>query len=296
MTFATEDNITHIAVERWRTARDPRTRALMTAAVKHLHDFVREVQLTEIEWFEITEFLTATGQISDAKRKEFVLLSDVLGLSMLIVMINGRTPDGATPNSVLGPFHIDDSPVVEMNSALPGDLPGEALYVSGTVSDLAGEPIAGALVDIWQADEDGNYEAQIDDCGARLRGLQYSDAHGRFGFWTIAPKGYSIPMDGPVGALVKQTSISHYRPAHVHFLLSADGYKPITTQLFRAGADFIETDVVFGTRPELVVPFASKPAATMIDGRLIAEPHLRVGYHFVLSKSDSEMESRLRPS
>lgn len=287
MTFATEDNITDIALERWRTAHDPRLRELMTAAVQHLHDFAREVNFTESEWLAATEFLTATGQISDAKRQEFILLSDVLGLSMLTVMMNARTSAGATPNSVLGPFHIDASPVIDRNAALPGDLPGEALYVCGTVRDLDGTPIAGALLDMWQADEDGTYETQIPDSEARLRGLQRTDAQGRFAFWTIAPKGYSIPMDGPVGTLVRQTRISHYRPAHVHFLLSAEGYKPVTTQLFRAGAEYIDTDVVFGARPELVVPFVARPAATMVDDRVIAQPHLRVDYDFVLEKADA---------
>lgn len=282
MTFATEENITDIAVARWQTARDPRLRQLMTAAVKHLHAFVREVELTDAEWFAATEFLTATGQISDAKRKEFILLSDVLGISMLTVMINGRTPGGATPNTVLGPFHIDASPVVEHGATLPGDLPGEPLYCSGTVRNLEGVPIAGALIDIWQADEDGTYESQIADCDARLRGLQYTDAQGRYGFWTIAPKGYSIPMDGPVGALVRQTAISHFRPAHIHFLLSAQGYQSIVTHLFREGAEFIATDVVFGTRPELVAPFVAQPAGTMPDGTAASLPHLRLDYDFVL--------------
>ena len=268
MTFATEDN-----------------RQLMTAAVKHLHAFVREVDLTDAEWLAATEFLTAVGQISDAKRKEFILLSDVLGVSMLTVMINGRTPSGATPNTVLGPFHIDDSPILDMGAALPGDLPGERLYISGTVRDLGGAPIAGVLLDIWQADEDGTYETQIPDSEARLRGLQYTDPEGRYGFWTIAPKGYSIPMDGPVGDLVRQTAISHFRPAHIHFLISAEGYQPIVTHLFREGAEFIDTDVVFGTRRELVVPFVEQPAGTAPDGTAVADPHLRVAYDFVLVKA-----------
>lgn len=284
MTFATEDNITAIAVERWGTAHDPRTRQLMTAAVKHLHAFVREVELTEAEWLGATEFLTAVGKISDAKRKEFILLSDVLGVSMLTVMINGRTPSGATPNTVLGPFHIEDSPILEKGAALPGNLPGEPLYIGGTVRDLDDRPIAGALLDVWQADEDGTYETQIPDSEARLRGLQYTGVDGRYGFWTIAPKGYSIPMDGPVGTLVRQTAISHFRPAHVHFLVSADGYQPIVTHLFRMGAEFIETDVVFGTKSELIVPFVEVPAGVASDGSVAKAPHLRVDYDFFLTK------------
>src|SRR5260221_5310108 len=216
MTFATKDTVTQIAKERWATAHDPRLRQIMTTLVDHLHAFVREVELTHDEWLAATDYLSRVGQISDDTRKEFILLSDVLGVSMLVVMVNDRTPSGATPNTVLGPFHIDESPVLARDENMAEGVPGAPVYVSGVVRDQAGEPIPGVLLDIWQADEMGMYETQIPNSDARLRALQHTDGDGRYGFWTIAPKGYSIPMDGPVGQLMKQTKISHLRPAHIH--------------------------------------------------------------------------------
>jgi hydroxyquinol 1,2-dioxygenase len=220
--------------------------------------------------------------MSDDKRKEFILLSDVLGVSMLVVMLNGRTPPGATPNTVLGPFHIEDSPSVPQGGTLPGEAQGAPVYVSGVVRDLDGQPLPRVLLDVWQADEDGAYETQIPDCDARLRGLQHTDDEGRYGFWTIAPKGYSIPMDGPVGALMRQTAISHYRPAHIHFLISAPGYGTVVTHLFRQGAEYIDTDVVYGAKAELVVPFVEHAAGAAPDGRAMEAPFLTVDYDFVL--------------
>lgn len=283
MAFVTEDNITDVAVARWKTCHDPRTAEIMTALVRHAHDFVRETGLTTEEWLAATEYLAATGQISDEKRKEFILLSDVLGISMLVVMQNGRTPEGATPNTVLGPFHIDDSPALEAGGTLCGEVPGTPLYISGMVRGIDGQPIAGALIDIWQADEEGTYEAQIAECEPRLRGLLRSGTDGRYGFWTVAAKGYSIPMDGPVGDLVSRTDISHFRPAHIHFLISADGWQPIVTHLFREGAPYLANDVVFGARDELVVPFVEHSPGVAPDGRDMATPFMTVSYDFVLA-------------
>jgi hydroxyquinol 1,2-dioxygenase len=282
MAFVTEENISEVAEQRWSTCHDPRLAEIMTALIRHSHAFVREVGLTHEEWLAATEYLAATGQISDDKRKEFILLSDVLGLSMLVVMQNGRTPDGATPNTVLGPFHIDESPALDLGGAICGEVVGTPCYVSGTVRDMAGSPVAGALLDIWQADEEGTYEAQIADCEPRLRGLQQSDADGRYGFWTVAPKGYTIPMDGPVGALIERTDISHFRPAHIHFLIAADGHRTIVTHLFREGAPYLDDDVVFGARDELVVPFLDHPPGQAPDGRAMTTPFVTVDYDFVL--------------
>jgi hydroxyquinol 1,2-dioxygenase len=291
MTFATEDTITDIALGRWGTAHDPRLRRIMTSLVQHLHAFVRDVEPTHEEWFAATEFLSRVGQISDDKRKEFILLSDVLGVSMQVVMQNSRTPGGATPNTVLGPFHIDDSPVIGKGEALAGNAPGTPVYVSGAVRDLDGRPLAGVLLDVWQADEDGAYETQIPGSEARLRGLQQTDGEGRYGFWTVAPRGYSIPMDGPVGDLISQTAISHYRPAHIHFLITAPGYQSVVTHLFRAGAEYLESDVVFGTRRELITPFTDHPPGAAPDGQLIDAPFMTVDYDFVLVQAQAAVEA-----
>ncbi|MFC5951017.1 dioxygenase [Pseudonocardia lutea] len=283
MKLVTEENITDLAVERWATARDPRTREVLTALVRHLHDFAREVRLTEAEWMAAMKWLTATGQISDEKREEFILASDVLGLSMLVVQMNNRLDPAATPATVLGPFHIDGSPELEFGGDMSDGLPGTPLYLSGTVTALDGTPVGGAVLDVWQSDADGVYEAQLPEVDeARLRARYTTRADGSYCLRTIAPKGYSIPMDGPVGDLIGRTGISHFRPAHVHFLLAVDGYAPLITHLFREGAEFLDSDVVFGTKEELVVAFEEREPGPTPDGGKCDVPWLEARYDFRL--------------
>ncbi|WP_439380362.1 dioxygenase [Amycolatopsis lexingtonensis] len=283
MRLVTEDNITELAAARWSSAHDPRTAEVMAALVRHLHAFAREVRLSETEWMAAMRWLTETGQISDEKREEFILASDVLGLSMLVVQMNHAFDAKATPATVLGPFHIDGSPEKEFGGDMSDGLPGTPLYIAGTVGGLDGSPVAGAVLDVWQADEEGAYESQIPDIDeARLRAKYTSRADGTYCLRTIAPKGYSIPMDGPVGELIRGTDISHFRPAHVHFLINAAGYEPLITHLFQEGAEYLDTDVVFGTKQELVVAFESREPGPTPDGGHCAEPWLEARYDFVL--------------
>jgi hydroxyquinol 1,2-dioxygenase len=281
--LVTEDNITELAIERWATAHDPRLAELMSALVRHLHDFAREVRLTEAEWMAAVQWLTRTGQISDDKREEFILASDVLGLSMLVVQMNHRLHPAATPATVLGPFHIEGSPELGYGEDMSDGVPGTPLYVSGTVRDLDGKAVAGAVLDVWQADTEGAYESQLPDIDeARLRGKYTTRDDGSWCVRTIAPKGYTIPMDGPVGDLVRRTDISHFRPAHVHFLINVPGYEPLITHLFQEGAEYLDSDVVFGTKIELVVPFERREPGETPDGGTSAEPWLEARYEFVL--------------
>ena len=283
MQLVTEDNISELAVERWATAKDPRMAELMTAFVRHLHDFAREVRLTEAEWMAAMQWLTAAGQISNEKREEFILASDVLGLSMLVVQMNHRLDPQATPATVLGPFHIDGSPEFDYAGDMSDGLPGTPLYLHGTVRDLAGNPVAGGVLDVWQADTDGAYEVQIPDVDeARLRAKYTTREDGSYCVRTIAPKGYTIPMDGPVGDLISRTAISHFRPAHVHFLINVPGYEPLITHLFQEGAEYLDSDVVFGTKQELVVTFESREPGPTPDGGSIDQPWLEARYDFVL--------------
>ncbi|MBE1494871.1 hydroxyquinol 1,2-dioxygenase [Amycolatopsis lexingtonensis] len=283
MRLVTEDNITELAAARWSSAHDPRTAEVMAALVRHLHAFAREVRLSETEWMAAMRWLTETGQISDEKREEFILASDVLGLSMLVVQMNHAFDAKATPATVLGPFHIDGSPEKEFGGDMSDGLPGTPLYITGTVAGLDGSPVAGAVLDVWQADEEGAYESQIPDIDeARLRAKYTSRADGAYCLRTIAPKGYSIPMDGPVGELIRGTDISHFRPAHVHFLINAAGYEPLITHLFQEGAEYLDTDVVFGTKQELVVAFESREPGPTPDGGHCAWPWLEARYDFVL--------------
>jgi hydroxyquinol 1,2-dioxygenase len=281
--LVTEENITDLAVQRWQTAHDPRTAEIMAALVRHLHDFAREVRLTEAEWMAAIQWLTRTGQISNEKREEFILASDVLGLSMLVVQMNHRFDDAATPATVLGPFHIDGSPEFDYAGDMSDGLPGTPLYLHGTVRDLAGNPVAGGVLDVWQADNDGAYEVQIPDVDeARLRAKYTTREDGSYCIRTIAPLGYTIPMDGPVGDLIGRTEISHFRPAHIHFLINVPGYEPLITHLFREGSQYLDSDVVFGTKQELVVRFDEREAGPTPDGATSEVPWAEARYDFVL--------------
>ncbi|WP_410566554.1 dioxygenase [Amycolatopsis sp. cmx-4-61] len=283
MQLVTEDNITELAAQRWASAHDPRTAEVMAALVRHLHAFAREVRLTEPEWMAAMRWLTETGQISTEKREEFILASDVLGLSMLVVQMNHAFDAKATPATVLGPFHIDGSPEKEFGGDMSDGLPGTPLYITGSVRGLDGFPVIGAVLDVWQADEEGAYESQLPDVDeARLRAKYTSRADGTYCVRTIAPKGYSIPMDGPVGELIRGTDISHFRPAHVHFLINAAGYEPLITHLFQEGAQYLDSDVVFGTKQELVVAFEPREPGPTPDGGESAQPWLEARYDFVL--------------
>ena len=283
MQLVTEDNITDLAVERWATARDPRLAELLTALVRHLHDFAREVRLTEAEWMAAIQWLNRTGQISNEKREEFILTSDVLGLSMLVVQMNHRLDPKATPATVLGPFHIEGSPELEYGADMSQGLPGTPLVLHGTVTDLDGEPVSGAVLDLWQADNEGLYESQHADVDeARLRAKYTTREDGSYCVRTVAPLGYTIPMDGPVGELISKTEISHFRPAHVHFLLNVPGYEPLITHLFEEGADYLDSDVVFGVKEELVVRYEKREPGETPDGGTIDEPWYEARYDFVL--------------
>jgi hydroxyquinol 1,2-dioxygenase len=281
--LVTEDNITELAVERWATAGDPRLAELMTALVRHLHDFAREVRLTEAEWMAAIQWLTRTGRISNEKREEFILASDVLGLSMLVVQMNHRLDPRATPATVLGPFFIEGSPELPYGGDMSDGLPGVPLYLHGTIRDLSGAPVPGAVFDVWQADQEGLYESQHADWDeARLRGKYTTREDGGYCVRTIAPKGYTIPMDGPVGDLIARTDISHFRPAHIHFLLAVPGFEPLIAHLFQEGAEYLDSDVVFGTKQELVTRFEERPAGHTPDGGTSDVPWLEARYDFVL--------------
>jgi hydroxyquinol 1,2-dioxygenase len=278
----TEDNITDLATARWNTAHDRRLAVIMTAVVRHVHELAREVRLTEAEWIAAMQWLTRTGQISDDKRMEYILASDVLGLSMLVVQMNHQFDQRATPATVLGPFHIEGSPELDFGGDMSEGVPGQALFVHGSVRDLDGNAVGGALLDVWQADTDGAYEAQLDVDEARLRAQYRTREDGSYCVRTIAPKGYTIPMDGPVGELISRTDISHYRPAHVHFLVTADNCEPLITHLFEDGAEYLDSDVVFGTKAELVVPFVGRDTGPTPDGGKSTGPWVDAHYDFVL--------------
>jgi catechol 1,2-dioxygenase len=235
---------------------DPRLRRVLQSLVRHLHDFVKDVELTEAEWEQAVAFLTATGHKCDATRQEFVLLSDVLGVSMLVETINHRA-GGATESTVLGPFHVVQSPPLPLGADICLDGIGEPCLVTGTVTGPDGEPVAAAEVDVWQANEDGFYDVQRpgDIPANNLRGLFTADGDGAFWFRTVVPRWYPIPDDGPVGELLRATGRHPYRPAHIHFLVRADGYRAVATHVFVDGSPYLDSDAVFGVKDSLVRSF-----------------------------------------
>lgn len=269
-----ETNITEAVLERLAATPDPRLRAVTQSLVRHLHDFVREVEPSFAEWQAAIGFLTATGQMCDAKRQEFILLSDTLGVSMLVDAINHRLPEGATPTTVLGPFFVENAPELPLGAEVAKAMKGERLHVSGRVTAAGGGPLAGALVDIWHSDEDGFYDVQRPaEENASLRARFRTDAEGRFHFWTLMPTSYPVPEDGPVGDLLRATGRHPMRPAHVHFMIAAEGHETLVTHVFVAGDAYLDSDAVFGVKQALIAEFRTAP-----------EGHRVLAYDFALKR------------
>ncbi len=280
----TEQNITGLATERYGTCPDPRLREVIGSLVEHLHAFVREIEPTEAEWMAGIDYLTRVGKMCDDKRQEFIILSDVLGVSILVDAINHRVPDAATPSTVVGPFHIPDSPDFDSGANMAAGAPGTPLVLTGTVSSLDGTPIRNAVVDAWQPDGEGIYEAQKPGQDSPyLRGVYRTDKDGRYLIRTVAPLGYSIPMDGPVADLVTRTGVNRYRPSHVHFDVSADGFKPVITHLFRNGDVHLDDDVVFAVKDRLVVDFVEHEPGIAPNGERMSVPYCTASFDFVLA-------------
>ena len=249
-----EERSGEIVAQSFDGAADPRFREVMASLARHLHAFVKDVELTEEEWGEAIDFLTRTGHMSNEVRQEFILLSDVLGVSMLVETINHRTGGHSTESTVLGPFHMVESPPRQLGENIALDGKGTACLVSGRVTGPDGEPLAGASVDVWQTNEDGFYDVQqpgIQPEG-NLRGMFSADVGGRFWFRSVVPRFYPIPDDGPVGQLLAATGRHPNRPAHLHFIVSAPGYRPVTTHVFVADSPYLDSDAVFGVKESLV--------------------------------------------
>ncbi len=281
-----EENSADVVVARNAQTQDARLKRVMDSAVRHLHAFVKEVEPTHEEWMQALEFFTKSGQICNEWRQEWILLSDILGVSMLVDAINNRKPDGATETTVLGPFHISNAPRYPHGANICLDGKGEQTVVSGTVKDIDGKPIAGALLDVWQANADGFYDVQQKGVqpDMNLRGVFTSDADGRFWFRSVRPRYYPIPNDGPVGQLLEKLGRHPYRPAHLHFIVSAAGFRPIITHIFTPDCPYLHSDAVFGVKQSLVADFKQVDDAAKAKALGFANPFVSVHWDFVLAR------------
>jgi hydroxyquinol 1,2-dioxygenase len=280
-----EHTITDAVLDRFANTPNPRLKTLVQALVRHLHGVVRETEPTFEEWQAAIDFLTRTGQMCSDVRQEFILLSDVLGVSMLVDAINHRQPAGATESTVLGPFHVAGAPQPAHGADISAGLPGERLLVEGVVTSADGDPVPGAVVEVWSADQDGFYDVQRTDLtGPALRATFHADQAGRFHFWTVMPADYPIPDDGPVGELLAATARHPYRPAHVHFMISAPGYERLVTHIFAEGSPYIESDAVFGVKSSLIEVFETKEPGTAPDGRVLDQHWRRLTRRFGLKR------------
>ena len=254
----TEDDITAEVLQRFAQTPDPRLREIMLSLIGHLHAFVKEVNLTEAEWFQAIEILTKAGHLSGDKRQEFILFSDTLGVSMVVDLLSHRKPDGATESTVFGPFHRQNAPELPWGGNIAHlDKKGSPTLVSGRVLDLDGRPIGGALLDVWQAQTSGLYDSQDPNLHElHMRGKFHTDAEGRYLVRTVLPVNYPIPSDGPVGAMLSATGRHPWRPAHIHFVVSAEGYEPVTTHIFDRTDEYLASDAVFAVKDSLICDFA----------------------------------------
>ncbi len=281
-----EQNITAAVIARLADCKDARFKQVMTSLITHLHDFVRDVKLTEEEWINAIMFLTATGKTCTDKRQEFILLSDTLGVSILVISLNHPPEAGSLESTVLGPYYWEGAPEYPHGADLAKGVKGEPAFYSGRVLDTEGKPIANALLDIWSGDGDGNYDMQMEgDVGMLARGKIRTDAQGRYAFRSIKPTYYPVPTDGPVGVMLRKMGRHPNRPGHIHMIVSAPGYHAVTTHLFVANSEYLDSDAVFGMKESLVAKFNRHPAGKMPNGDVVNEPFYTVEYDFRLRKA-----------
>ena len=287
MSNNTEEQITQNVLDSMAQTPSPRLKQVMSSLVSHLHAFIREVELTQEEWALAIQFLTRTGQMCDDKRQEFILLSDISGTTMLVDAINHRVPDGATESTIFGPFYREGAPELPTGATISQDDRGEAVVVTGQVLATDGTPIPGALLDIWETDENGLYEQQDpEQPDMNLRGKFRTDHEGRYCFVGIKPVSYAIPDDGPVGQLLHSLGRHPFRPAHIHLLISARGFAPVTTHLFVKGDPYLDSDAVFGTKDSLIVDFIRQDSEEDAARYHVTAPFYKVAYDFVLKPLD----------
>jgi hydroxyquinol 1,2-dioxygenase len=281
---AVEEKLVETVIASFDQCQDARLKQVMVSLVEHLHAFVREVRLTEEEWSTGIRFLTEAGHITDDVRQEFILLSDTLGASMQTINVNNEAYGDATEATVFGPFFVEGSPAIELGGDTAFGAPGEPCWVEGTVTDTEGKPLAGALIEIWEADEDGLYDVQYDATKRAARAHLRSDEDGSYRFWALTPTPYPIPNDGPVGRMLDAVGRSPVRASHLHFMVSAPDRRTLVTHIFPEGDPIGWADSVFGVKESLIKAFEQQPADTPTpDGREVEGTWSRVRFDIVLA-------------
>jgi catechol 1,2-dioxygenase len=285
--FFTEADSAEVVISRNANAQDERLKQVMAVITRKLHEAVKEIEPTEEEWFRAIMFLTDTGHMCNDWRQEFILLSDVLGVSMLVDAINNRKPSGASESTVLGPFHVTDAPELPMGANICLDQKGEPMRVHGRILDTDGNPIAGAKIDVWQANDEGFYDVQQKGIQPdfNLRGVFRTGADGCYHFRGVKPKFYPIPDDGPVGKLLAQLGRHPYRPAHLHYIVEAPGFDRLVTHIFDPDDPYIRSDAVFGVKQSLMAKFQPVTDLQFAKAAGFEGPFLDLDFDFVLSRS-----------
>jgi len=294
---AREEELLQRVVDSFAGTADLRVKQLLEALVRHLHAFVREVRLSEDEWKQGIDFLTAVGHITDERRQEFILLSDTLGVSMQTIAINNEAYADATEATVFGPFFVDGAPEIELGGDIAAGAAGQPCWVEGTVRDTSGRPVPGARIDVWEADEDGFYDVQYSDTRTAGRGHMFSDQDGNYRFWAITPTPYPIPHDGPVGRMLTAAGRSPMRASHLHFMVSAPNLRTLVTHIFVRGDELLDRDSVFGVKESLIKDFIEQqPGTPTPDGRDLGNrPWSRTRFDIVLAPAAEAEPSHINP-
>ena len=281
-----EHTITEAVLASFDGCSDERLRVVLTSLVRHLHDFARDVKLTDAEWWQGIKFLTEAGHLTDDKRQEFILLSDTLGLSTLVVAQNNAKPAGCTEATVFGPFYVEGAPLVDNDSDIAFGAPGEPCFVSGRITGLDGTAVAGAVIDVWQSDDQGLYDVQYEGLEShRARARLHSRSDGSFDFRSILAVPYPVPHDGPVGRMLRAAGRHPWRPAHLHFMIQAPGYEKLITHVFREGDRYLDSDAVFGVRSTLIADWVRHEPGPTPDGKTSATAFYTLNFDFVLNRA-----------
>jgi hydroxyquinol 1,2-dioxygenase len=285
---AREEALVQEVVASFEGAESARLKQIMQSLTRHLHAFAREVRLTEEEWEAGIAFLTAAGHITTDTRQEFVLLSDTLGLSMQTIAINNEAYKNATEATVFGPFFVEGAPRIDNGGDMAFGAAGQPCWVEGTVADADGNPVPGARIEVWEADEDGFYDVQYGDGRSAARAHLFSEEDGSYRFWGITPTPYPIPYDGPVGQMLQAVGRSPMRTSHLHFMVSAPGQRTLVTHIFVDGCDYLERDSVFGVKESLIKDFDVQPPGTRTpDGREVEGEWAKVRFDIVLAPAET---------